>query len=308
MIRGNQPDQQPTVNWRFVRLALFAVAAAAIMAVGGYFGAISWQYASAFTHTGCRGTHDSLNAWGYPSQPIASATGRGYQLRGWLTRGARFPDIVIVVLPGLSGNTQPALTDAALLAKAGYSTLIYEHRSCANPALLHSGGYLEADDLVSAVQYLRSRSDVHHVGVLGFSAGGTAALLATAKDTDIEAVVGIGGFSSLEDDALAVRPGSSRADWIVRRLFLVSLGLQLGVLPGAVSPVAQIERISPRPVFLIYGQYEEQHGKALYAAARDPKQLWIVPGVGHGGYQQAYPDDYERLIVGFFGWAFSRVS
>jgi pimeloyl-ACP methyl ester carboxylesterase len=301
VIRERRPNR-----WRGIRLALFAVAAAAIMTLGGYFATIAWQYAYQFTHTGCRGTRDSLNAQGYPSEPIVFATARGYQLRGWFTRGARFPGVAIVVLPGLSGNTQLALPDASLLAKAGYSTLIYEHRSCANPALLHSGGYLEADDLVSAVQYLRSRSDVHHVGVLGFSSGGTAALLATAKDPDIEAVVALGGFSSLEDDALAARPGSSRADWIIRRLFLVSLGLQLGVLPGAVSPVAQIEHISPRPVFLIYGEYEAQHGKALFAAARDPKQLWIVPGVGHGGYRQAQPDEYERLIVGFFGWAFNQ--
>ena len=301
MIRGRQPDQ-----WRGVRLALFAVVVAAVMTLGGYFATISWQYAYQFTHTGCRGTRDNLNAQGYASEPTVFATSRGYQLRGWFTRGARFPDVAIVVLPGLSGNTQLALPDASLLAKAGYSTLIYEHRSCANPALLHSGGYLEADDLASAVQYLRSRPDVRHVGVLGFSAGGTAALLATAKDTEIEAVVAIGGFSSLEDDALSARPGSSRADWIIRRLFLVSLGLQLGVLPSAVSPVAQIEHISPRPVLLIYGEYEAQHGKALYAAARDPKQLWIVPGVGHGGYQRAYPEEYERLIVGFFGWAFDQ--
>jgi pimeloyl-ACP methyl ester carboxylesterase len=293
------------VNWHYViRLSLFTIGAfaAALLGALAYF---SWQYADGITHWGCMGTRDSLEAQGYPSEPIAFDTHRGYQLRGWFTRGDQSPEVVIIVLPGASSNTQYALPDALLLARAGYSTLIYEHRSCADPALLHGAGYLEANDLLSAVQYLHTRSDIRHIGVLGFSAGGTAALLAAAKDPDIEAVVAMGGFSSLEGDVLQAQRSYNPIDWTVRRLVLVFLGLQMDLSPSAESPISQIAKISPRPVLLIYGEYEAHHGKALYAAARDPKELWIVPGAGHGGYQTAYPDEYETRIIAFFRGAFT---
>ncbi|MBN1313320.1 MAG: prolyl oligopeptidase family serine peptidase, partial [Anaerolineae bacterium] len=260
----------------------------------------SWQYAYHFTHLGCAGPRESLQAQGYASDPVIFDTPRGYQLRGWLTQGDRFPEVVIIALPGASGNTWYALPNAAILAGAGYSTLVYEHRSCADPALLHSGGYLEADDLVSAAQYLRTRPDIKHVGVLGLSAGGTAALLAAAKEQDIEAVVAAGGFSSLKEDVLPTQVTYSPIDWIARRLVLAFVGFQVGTAPRNISPVAHIEQISPRPILLIYGEYEANHGEALYAAAGDPKDLWIVPGVGHGGYEVAFPDEYEKRIVSFF--------
>jgi fermentation-respiration switch protein FrsA (DUF1100 family) len=72
-----------------------------------------------------------------------------------------------------------------------------------------------------------------------------------------------------------------------------------------VSPLAHIAEIKPRPVFLIYGEFEADHGQALYAAAGEPRQLWIVPGVGHGGYQTAYPDEYERRVIEFFDTVFT---
>jgi len=40
--------------------------------------------------------------------------------------------------------------------------------------------------------------------------------------------------------------------------------------------------------------------EALYARARQPKQLEVIRGAGHGGYTQAAPGAYDTLIVEFF--------
>jgi dienelactone hydrolase len=246
----------------------------------------------------------SLAESGYPSSPVAFETGRGYALRGWFATGLTRPESVLVVLPGASGNTEFALRDAEIAAEAGYSTLIYEHRSCADPALMHSGGYFEAQDLISAVDYLASRPEVRHIGVMGFSTGGTAALLAASQDTRIEAVIAMGGFSSLEADVL--EPGSRHSpfDWALRRIVFYFISRELGISPDLIDPELQIHRLSPRPLLLVYGEDESWNGEALYAAAGDPKELWIVPGAGHGGYQDAYPSEYRDRIQAFLREAF----
>jgi uncharacterized protein len=269
---------------------------------------LSWYYAYFFTHPGCAGSNTNLSSSGYPGESVSIQTPRDYQLHGWFTKGKRVPGTTIIVLPGGSGNTQRALNDALLLTQAGYSTLIYEHRSCADPKLMHSGGYLEADDLISAVAALKSRSDVQQIGVLGFSSGGSAALLGAAREPDIRAVIALGGFSSLKYDALTTDNHFDPIDWIIRRFALLFIGVQLGLSPDVISPVAHIFEISPRPVFLIYGEFEADHGAALFAAAGESKSLWIVPGVGHGGYQAAFPDEYQTRIVDFFDKVFATDS
>ena len=43
--------------------------------------------------------------------------------------------------------------------------------------------------------------------------------------------------------------------------------------------------IAPTPLLIVHGDQDEffpvDHAEQLYAAAREPKELWIVPGFGH---------------------------
>ena len=63
-------------------------------------------------------------------------------------------------------------------------------------------------------------------------------------------------------------------------------------------------RIAPRPVFFVYatpGQGgEAELNEVFYDAAREPKEIWDVPGASHTGGIEAEPEEYERRVVGFF--------
>jgi dienelactone hydrolase len=260
-------------------------------------------YTQAVLHPGCQGDRASLAEYSYEAEAVTFPSRNGPTLRGWLTRGNAHPEIVIIVLPGHAGNTRYALGDALMLAEAGYSTLIYEHRSCADPALAASTGVREADDLLGAADFLRARGDVAHIGALGFSEGGTAILLAAAQEPALEAVAAMGGYASLRDDILGPVDQHGWYDRLMRRVVLWMLELE-GVPLDAASPVEVIGQISPRPLLLIYGEYEAANGQALYAAAGEPKDLWIVPGAGHGGYAAVAPDEYGERIARFFDATF----
>jgi dienelactone hydrolase len=55
----------------------------------------------------------------------------------------------------------------------------------------------DLSDLLSATEYLQTRAEFRHVSALGFSAGGTAAVLAAAQQPRLEAVVAEGGFGGI---------------------------------------------------------------------------------------------------------------
>ncbi|MBV8193963.1 MAG: alpha/beta hydrolase, partial [Candidatus Dormibacteraeota bacterium] len=69
-------------------------------------------------------------------------------------------------------------------------------------------------------------------------------------------------------------------------------------------PVLAVGRIAPRPILIIHGDSDTtvpvHHAEELFAAAREPKQLWRLRGVGHVGAYFAGRSEYVERVVGFF--------
>jgi pimeloyl-ACP methyl ester carboxylesterase len=55
--------------------------------------------------------------------------------------------------------------------------------------------------------------------------------------------------------------------------------------PVPVPPAEAAARISPTPFLVVHGDrdpyFPVDHAHQLYEAAREPKELWVVPGFGH---------------------------
>ena len=68
-----------------------------------------------------------------------------------------------------------------------------------------------------------------------------------------------------------------------------------------------IGRITPRPVFFIYGQHDQDNVRDLapgyYANAGEPKEIWEVPGASHTGGIDVHPREYEERVIAFFDHA-----
>jgi len=71
-----------------------------------------------------------------------------------------------------------------------------------------------------------------------------------------------------------------------------------------VRPIDDVGKIAPRPLLLIHGDQDTlvplENGEALYQAAGEPKELYVVSGAGHGGFLDADPQGFERTLVDFF--------
>lgn len=253
---------------------------------------------------GCRGERESLAERGYPAEAVAFPSRIGVELNGWYTEGGSHPETAIIVIPGIGSNTCYALPEAELLVQAGYSTLIYEQHSCANSLLPDTTGPQEALGLLGAVDYLASRPGIENIGVLGFSEGASAAILAAAEESRVEAVVAVGSYASLEEQILAVNERLNWHDRLVRRLMVWFVERE-GVSLDDARPVDAVAKISPRPLLLIHAGCDEAAGREL-AAAADPEttELWVVPEADRGGLAQFDAAAYRDRVIPFFDAAF----
>jgi fermentation-respiration switch protein FrsA (DUF1100 family) len=52
-----------------------------------------------------------------------------------------------------------------------------------------------------------------------------------------------------------------------------------------IPPAEAAARISPVPLLIVHGDkdlyFPPEHARQLYMAAREPKELWLLPGMGH---------------------------
>jgi fermentation-respiration switch protein FrsA (DUF1100 family) len=74
-------------------------------------------------------------------------------------------------------------------------------------------------------------------------------------------------------------------------------------------PLDAIAQISPRPILLIHSADDDnattpvEGARKLFAAAGEPKDLWIAPRGGHVGAINASPDEYRARVLAFLGSA-----
>jgi len=74
-------------------------------------------------------------------------------------------------------------------------------------------------------------------------------------------------------------------------------------------PLDAIARISPRPILLIHSEDDDnattpvEGARALFAAAGEPKELWVAPRGGHVGAINAFPNEYRARVLAFLGGA-----
>ncbi len=256
---------------------------------------------------------DDARRWGLPEpEQVRFAAPDGLRISAWWFRAPEAPGAVIVC-HGHGGNKVTNLWVAASLYPT-YDVLLLDLRGHGeSEGKLTSVGYLERLDIVGAACWLRSTLGDVPIGVLGISMGAAASILAAAECPPITCVVADSPFARLDTPVrMAVRArGYPRplVPAIARSIGLVA-GWRLGTIGGWLDPIDVVDRLTPRPLFLIHGQaddlipVEETH--ALWRRAGEPKEMWILPEVGHARAAEVEPRAYAEKVARFFREHLSR--
>ena len=231
------------------------------------------------------------------------------RLSGWYIPAAhRCPRGVIVLCHGIDGSRQSTLRHAPFLHAAGFAMVLFDFR-----ARGQSGGRIctlglrEPEDLLAAVRWVEERPELKGlpIGVLGASLGASTAIMAAAREARILAVVAEAPFSQLDravDCNFQEICGGAAPFFALPTMWVGQAVLRKW--GRDISPLREIAAISPRPVLIIEDAgdtlFPQRETRALYAAARSPKELWTVPDAGHCAASYVAPDEYHRRVTQFF--------
>jgi len=176
----------------------------------------------------------------------------------------------------------------------------------------------EVSDLRAALSYVRSRPDFDPAGfgLFGISRGGGTALVVAASDPGVWGVITDGAFPTRGTmhayilrwaEIYVGNPFLWRhmpkfmfefVGWSGRMVSTRKLGCQLPDVERAAS------KIAPRPWLMIHGAKDAYIGldiaRGLFQEAREPKELWVVPGAKHNRCREVRPEEYSERVGTFF--------
>jgi fermentation-respiration switch protein FrsA (DUF1100 family) len=237
-------------------------------------------------------------------EEITLTTADGLRLSGWwLPR----PDSQRVII-GLGGHRSPKsdlLGIGSGLWRAGNNVLQFDWRSRGQSDVAqHSLAYYELRDAEAAVAYVFNRIPEAQLGLMSFSMGASVALLLAAREPRVVAVAADSPFTGIAEvvahGAAQLRLPPQLVVPMADRLTSWRYGYRF----GAVRPIEVIAAISPRALLLIHGAADSlipvSHAHELFAAAREPKQRWIVEGAEHCGAYFADRTGYVARTAKFF--------
>jgi pimeloyl-ACP methyl ester carboxylesterase len=230
----------------------------------------------------------------------------GAPIIGWLTRGFPGQGAVLLLHP-LRGNRTAMVTRARLLRRAGYSVLLVDL-----PAHGESGGDRitfgahESEGARAALAYLRRALPGERVGALGASLGGASLLLGSGEPAAnaADALVLEAVYPTVEEavaDRLRIRFGPFGPP--LTPLLTWQLQPQTGVTAEELRPVDRVRQLRV-PLLVIAGEADRHttliESQRFFAAAPQPKTLWIVPRAPHGDLYASDSAGYENHVLTFF--------
>lgn len=205
----------------------------------------------------------------------------GTRLHGWWLPAEGKALGTVLLLHGNAENISTHIGSVYWLPAQHYNVFLFDYRGYGQSQGLPTlpGAIL---DVESAIRWLLARDDLDpkRVVVFGQSLGGALgvyALASTGLAHRVQAVILDSTFSDYHRIAR-----DKLSEWWLTWAFQYPLSW---TIDDTYSPIRQIARISPTPVLIVHSQSDHiipvHHARDLYAAAKQPKELWIVPNGAH---------------------------
>ncbi len=191
----------------------------------------------------------------------------------WIRQPGDAPRLTVVFSHGKGENLsdETEWSHADYLWQSGFDVLMYDYRGFGRSTGTTEDETTLIADASAALAFALAQPGVTlgQVVSYGHSLGSDPAIAIAAADPGIRDLVVESGFSTGQAMAQSADPLGIPVTWLMR------------------EPMLNTARIATvrAPVLILHGSDDVQiptaQGRALFAAAHQPKQLVIVPGAGH---------------------------
>ena len=243
---------------------------------------------------------------GFTSVRFSSAGGSEHAvtLVGWHVPGTK-PETV-VICHGRGDSREGMLGLIQVVHELGYTSFVFDFRAHGESGGDWSTvGAAEQQDLIGALDWIDTHAPAP-LAVFGYSMGGGVALSVAARDTRVRGVVTEG---AIHDVPALLRTWYGPAMVPVVWTAVPWVYLRTGTSLYAARPVRTVAQIAPRPVLIIHSRADRVvpfiSGEALYAAAREPKEFWVLKDARHISAIFRRPQEFRRRLSDFFARAFA---
>jgi alpha-beta hydrolase superfamily lysophospholipase len=199
-------------------------------------------------------------------------------------------DLAIVVAHGFTLYWQrPNVWRIANRFSQNAGVVTFDFRGHGRSGGLSTLGDHEIKDLDVAVAYARELG-YRRVAAVGFSMGASIVLRHAGLIGGLDAVVSVSGpgrwyYRGTERMRWVHRAVEHRTGRYVTRRWLKTRISPVGWKMIPVPPAEAAAKISPVPLLIVHGDqdayFPPEHARQLYMAAREPKELWLLPGMAH---------------------------
>jgi pimeloyl-ACP methyl ester carboxylesterase len=211
--------------------------------------------------------------------------------------------LAVVVAHGFTGSLARPALQAVVSALATYAGVVgFDFRGHGESSGVSTLGDREILDLDAAVAHARALG-YQRVVTCGWSMGGSVVLRHAALIGGVDAVVSVSAVSRwFYKDTKPMR----RLHWAVETRLGRAIARRLtgtrisaaGWTETPESPTEVAGRISPVPLLVVHGDRDHyfplEHPQAIFDAAREPKELWLLEGFGHAE-SAATPEILDRI-------------
>jgi dipeptidyl aminopeptidase/acylaminoacyl peptidase len=220
-------------------------------------------------------------------------------LAGWYAPPKNGASIVLV--HGTGAERSSLLYETGFLAAAGFGVLALDLPGQGASAGRTRWGVPERQAIGAAVDWLCARAEVdpRRIGGFGLSMGAYVLTQAAVLDERLRAVTLVAAPNDVVEQNWLATQSWGLLTQVPCYLALRAYGQSLDLKPKDV-----IGRVAPRAVFLVAGDRDTLvprfMAEQLFAAAGQPKELWIVPRAGHVDLARVAGAEYRSRVSDFY--------
>lgn len=220
------------------------------------------------------------------AEDVSIVAADGVKLHGWWVAAAT-PEIATLFLHGNAGNVTHRMMALRAIREAGSSVLMLDYRGYGKSEGSPSEKGLYRDAQAAYEWLLQKGYAAQRIVLHGESLGSAVAVDLAARRPSMGVVLEA-PFSSASAVAGTILPGVGR------------------MLMWGFDSKSKISRVHA-PVMIIHGSEDEviplRLGQELFAAANEPKTLWVVESAHHNDLGQVAGSAYRERLAQFYAAA-----